>query len=77
MFPIQRHIIPIIAVVFLKGVKILNEIISPDFTGNDSQKIDELYRYVQEFKLETEAEIKGLSKQIKSIANSVKGGENP
>lgn len=55
----------------------MNEIISPDFTGNDSQKIDELYRYVQEFKLETEAEIKGLSKQIKSIANSVKGGENP
>lgn len=53
----------------------MNEIIAPDFTGSDSKKINELYRYVEELRLETEAEIKGLSKIVESMAKAMKGGE--
>ena len=53
----------------------MNEIIVPDLTGSDSEKINELYRYIEELRMETSSEISSLCRRIESITNVLRGGD--
>lgn len=53
----------------------MNEIIQPDLSGNDSDKIMELYRYVEDLRMETSAEISALRRRLASVTGALTGGE--
>ena len=54
----------------------MNEIIVPDLGGTDTESIRELYRYIEELRMETSSEITALRRRIEAITQVLKGGES-
>lgn len=54
----------------------MNEIIVPDLSGSDSEKILELYRYIEELHMESSAEITALRRRLESITDVLRGGDS-
>lgn len=52
----------------------MNEIVVPDLSGSDSEKIDELYRYTEEVRMELSAEITALNRRLEAVINNLRGG---
>lgn len=54
----------------------MNEIVAPDLTGSDSEKIRELYRYTEELCMELAAELTALRRRVEAVTDILKGGDS-
>ena len=53
----------------------MNEIIVPDLSGSDSEKINELYRYVEELRMESSAKTTSMERRLETVTNILRGGD--